>query len=145
MIETAITILLGVLGGVAVGTQGSMAGEMSRRIGATATSFYIHLSGAFLSGLLLLARRGEQIQNWRKLAWYMYGAGAFGVLLYITLARTVPRLGATAAMVLIIVGQLGVSVLIDHFGLFGLPARQMDGSRVVALTLLIAGAYLTVR
>jgi transporter family-2 protein len=145
VIEITITILLGILGGVAVGTQASMAGEMSRRVGGTATSFIIHVSGAFLSGALLLIHGGEQIHNWRKLSWYMYGAGLFGVLLYLILARTIPRLGSAAAIALLIIGQLGVGVLIDHFGLFGLPIRQVDGSRVVALMLLITGGYLMVR
>ena len=145
MLEIAITLLIGILGGVAVGTQASMAGEMSRRVGGTAASFIIHVSGAVLSMALLLMRGGEQIRDWRKLSWYMYGAGLFGVLLYLTLARTIPRLGSAAAIVLIIVGQLGVGVLIDHFGLFGLPVRHLDGSRVAALMLLITGGYLMVR
>jgi transporter family-2 protein len=145
VVEITITILIGILGGLAVGTQASVAGEMSRRVGGTATSFIIHLSGAVLSGVLLLARGGEQLHNWRRLSWYMYGAGLFGVLLYLTLARTIPRLGSAAAIALIIIGQLGVGVLIDHFGLFGLPIRHIDGSRLAALMLLIAGGYLMVR
>lgn len=145
MLEITITILVGILGGAAVGTQASVAGEMSRRVGGTATSFIIHLSGAVLSGALLAARGGEQIHNWRRLSWYMWGAGLFGVLLYLTLARTIPRLGSATAIVLIIIGQLGVGVLIDHFGLFGVPVRQVDGSRVLALALLVTGGYLMVR
>ena len=145
MFEIAITILLGILGGVAVGTQASMAGEMSRRVGGSPTSFIVHLSGAILSGVLLVIRGGEQFHNWRKLSWYMWGAGVFGVVLYLSLARTIPRLGVATAIVLIIIGQLGVGMLIDHFGLFGLPIRHMDGWRVAALMLLITGGYLMAR
>ncbi len=145
MFEIAITIIVGLLGGVAVGTQASIAGEMSRRIGGAATSFIVHLSGAMLSGILLVARGGEQLHNWRRLSWYMWAAGVFGVVLYLALARTIPRLGAANAIVLIIIGQLAVGMLIDHFGLFGLPIRHMDGWRMMALTLLIAGGYLMAR
>lgn len=145
MLEITITILLGILGGVAVGMQASMAGEMSHRVGSATTSFFIHLSGAILSGILFMARGGEQVYNWRRLSWYMWGAGAFGVILYLSLARTIPRLGAATAIVLIIIGQLGVGMLIDHFGFFGLPIRHMDGWRVVALMLLITGGYLMLR
>ncbi|HEY0320043.1 MAG TPA: DMT family transporter [Pyrinomonadaceae bacterium] len=145
MFEITITILLGILGGVAVGTQASMAGEMSRRVGGTPTSFFIHLSGAILSGILLMIRGGEQLHNWRKLSWCMWGAGVFGVVLYLCLARTIPRLGAATAIVLLIIGQLGMGMLIDHFGFFGLPIRHLDGWRVMALILLITGGYLMVR
>jgi len=145
MLEVAITILLGILGGVAVGIQASISSQISRRVGGTASSFIIHLSGAILSGVLLVARRGEQLQNWRNLSWYMWGAGAFGVVLYLTLTRTIPRLGATTALILVIIGQLSIGMLIDHFGLFGLPLRQMDGWRALAAILLIASGYLVMR
>ncbi|MGE5139293.1 MAG: DMT family transporter [Rudaea sp.] len=139
------TIVIGIIGGISVGLQGAIAGAMSQRVGGTSGSFIIHLSGAFLSGALLLARGGEQIANWRTLPWYMLGAGAFGVILYITLGQTLPRLGATGAISLIIIGQLTTALLIDHFGLFGVPVRPVDGLRIFAVLLLFAGGYLILR
>jgi transporter family-2 protein len=145
MLEIVLTFLIGLLGGVAVGIQGPIAGAMSRRVGGTASSFIVHVSGAILSGLLLLARGGEMIQNWRGLPWYMLGSGAFGLLLYLTLSHTLPRLGATTAVTLIIVGQLMMGMLIDQFGWFGVSVRPIDGWRVAAVVLLLAGGYLMVR
>ena len=140
-----LTVLIGTLGGVAVGLQGPIAAQMSKRVGSAASSFVVHVSGAFLSGALLLARGGENIQNWRGLSWYMLGSGAFGVVLYLTINHTMPRLGATTALALIIIGQLAMGILIDHFGLFGVEIRQLSGIRLMGLILLIAGGYLVVR
>ena len=145
MLGMVITILTGVLGGVAVGLQGPIAGAMGQRVGGVASSFIIHVSGAFLSGLLLLALGGEQIQTWRTLPWYMLGAGMFGVILYLTLSYTLPRLGATGALSLIIVGQLLMGIALDHFGLFGVTIHHVDGTRLVAAALLLAGGYLVLR
>ena len=145
MLEIILTILIGLLGGVAVGVQGPIAGAMSRRVGSTASSFIVHVSGAILSGLLLLARGGENIQNWRGLPWYMLGSGVFGLALYLTLSHTLPRLGATTAVTLIIVGQLVMGMLIDQFGWFGIDIRPIDGWRGAAVVLLLAGGYLMVR
>lgn len=145
MLEIVLTILIGLLGGVAVGIQGPLAGSMSQRVGSTASSFIVHVSGALLSGLLLLARGGEMIQNWRTLPWYMLGSGIFGLVLYLTINHTLPRLGATTAVTLIIVGQLLMGLLIDQFGWFGVSVRLIDGWRVVAALLLLAGGYLMVR
>jgi transporter family-2 protein len=144
-IGIAVTVLVGILGGIAVGIQSPIAGLMSQRIGGAASSFIVHFSGAILSALLLWARGGEQIRNWQNLSWYMLGAGLFGVVLYLTLSHTIPRLGATAAMTLIIIGQLAMGMIIDQFGLFGAPFRPIDGWRVAAAVLLIAGGYLMVR
>ncbi len=145
MLALAVVILLGLLGGVAVGLQSPVAGAMSQRVGGIASSFIVHVGGAFISGALLLLRGGERIGAWRSLSWYMLGAGAFGVVLYLTLSQTFPRLGATAALILIILGQLVTGVAIDHFGLFGGVMRPLDAGRVGGLLLVIAGAYAILR
>jgi len=145
MLSTLLTVLIGTLGGVAVGLQGPIAAQMGKRVGGVASSFVVHVSGAFLSGALLLVRGGEQIQNWRSLSWYMLGSGFLGVLLYLTINHTMPRLGATTALALIIIGQLAMGILVDHFGLFGIAIRRLDAWRLAGLILLVAGGYLVVR
>ena len=109
------------------------------------SSFVVHLGGAILSGILILARGGEQIERWRTLPWYMLAAGVYGVVLYLTLTFTIPRLGATGALTLIIVGQLLTGMLIDQLGLFGMAGHPIDSSRLLAAALLITGGYIMVR
>ncbi len=145
MLSLVLTILIGILGGISVGLQGPIASQMSQKIGSAASSFVVHVSGAFLSGMLLLARGGEQIKNWRSLSWYMLISGAFGLILYLTLNHTMPRLGATTALALIIIGQLTMGIIIDHFGLFGVPVHHFDFMRLAGALLLIVGGYLIVR
>ena len=125
--------------------QGPIVSQMSQRIGNAAGSFVVHVSGAILSGLLLVARGGENIQNWRSLSWYMAGSGFFGVVLYLTINHTMPRLGATTALALIIIGQLAMGILIDQFGLFGSAVRPIDATRLIGAALLIAGGTLIVK
>jgi transporter family-2 protein len=59
--------------------------------------------------------------------------------------HTLPRMGATTAVTLIIIGQLVMGMLIDQFGWFGVAVRPIDGWRVAAVVLLLAGGYLMVR
>ena len=145
MLSVLVTALIGVLGGVAVGLQGPIATQMGKRVGSATSSFVVHVSGAILSGLLVLIRGGENIRNWRSLSWYMLASGAFGLVLYLTINHTMPRLGATTALALIIIGQLAVGIVVDHFGLFGADVRQLDAVRVAGLMLLLAGGYLIIR
>ncbi len=145
MLSILVTILIGILGGLAVGMQGPIVASMSQRIGSAAGSFVVHVSGAILSGLLLIGRGGENIQHWRELSWYMLGSGFFGLVLYLTLNHTMPRLGATTALALIIIGQLAMGLIIDQFGLFGAAVRHVDVVRLAGVVLLILGGYLIVR
>jgi transporter family-2 protein len=137
-----LVILIGLLGGVAVGLQSPMAGAIGQRVGGVASSFIIHLSGAIFSGLFLFLRGGEKIKDWHTLPWYMLCAGIFGLVLYLTINVTLPRLGSTMMIVLIIVGQLVMGVIIDHFGLLGVVTRHLDVSRAVGIAVLAVGAYL---
>lgn len=135
-------VLIGLIGGAAVGIQSPIAGAMGQRIGGMASSFVIHLSGMLLSAVFLFFRGGEKIRDWHTLPWYMLIAGVFGVILYQTISITLPRLGSTMMVVLIIVGQLFLGVLIDHFGLLGVVTRPINLTRVLGLAALVLGAYL---
>ncbi len=145
MLSVLVTALIGVLGGVAVGLQGPIATQMGRRVGSAASSLIVHVSGAIFSGVLLAMRGGENIQDWRSLSWYMLCAGGLGLVLYLTINHTMPRLGATTALALIIIGQLAVGVVVDHFGLFGAQVRELGIVRLAGLLLLFAGGYLIIR
>lgn len=146
MWETVVTVVTGLIGGIAVGLQSPLSGYMGRRVGGLGSSFIIHTSGALISGLLLLFRGGENIGAWRTLPWYIIlASGGFGVILYMTLTVTLPKLGAATAMTLIVVGQLTLGLLIDHFGWFEATVRPIEPIRVFAAGLLLVGAYLMTR
>ena len=54
---------VGLIGGAAVGVQSVIAGAMGQRVGGTASSLIIHISGAIFSGLLLFAAAAEKIRE----------------------------------------------------------------------------------
>ena len=137
-----LVILIGLIGGASVGLQSPIAGAMGQKVGGMAGSLIIHVSGAIFSGILLVLRGGENIKDWSTLPWYMFIAGVFGVILYQTINVTLPRLGSTMMVALIIVGQLLMGVVIDHFGLLGVTTRPLDLSRVIGIAVLVLGAYL---
>ncbi len=143
--ESILIIVIGLIGGVAVGLQSPLAGAIGQRLGGTASSLIVHLSGAILSGILLVVRGGENIKEWNRLPWYMLGAGVFGVILYQTISVTLPRLGSTMMVTLIITGQLLVGVLIDHFGWLGVTQHPLTWTRILGVLVLLGGGYLISR
>lgn len=144
MTDVLVLLILGVLGGAAVGLQSSIAGTMGMRVGGAATSLIVHAGGALASLVLLVVQGGDAARGWRALPWYAWASGALGLVLYLTLSRTVPRLGAASALALVVVGQLLVGLAVDHAGLFG-AVRPVTVSRMAAAGLLLAGAYLMAR
>jgi len=142
MLEYILVVAVGLLGGVAVGVQSPIAGAMGQKVGGTASSFIVHLSGLIFSAILLILQGGERIREWRSLTWYMFGAGIFGLILYQTINITLPRLGSTTMIALIIIGQLLTGIVIDHFGWFGVTPRPVDLTRMIGLGVLLFGGYL---
>ena len=143
--EYGLIVLVGLLGGIAVGIQSPLSGVMGSRLGGVASSFIVHLGGMILSGIILFMRGGEKIRDWHTLPWYMLGAGVFGLILIQTMSITLPRLGSTMMITLIITGQLITGVVIDHYGLFGIAARHVDLPRGLGVAALLIGGYLISR
>jgi transporter family-2 protein len=140
--DYALIALIGVLGGVAIGIQSPIAGAMGQRIGGAASSLIVHMSGMILSAILLWLKGGEKIREWHTLPWYMLIAGVFGVILYQTISYTLPKIGSTLMVTLIIVGQLITGIVIDHFGWLGVTPRPVDMTRIIGVGVLILGGYL---
>jgi transporter family-2 protein len=54
-------------------------------------------------------------------------------------------LGAATFLALAVVGQMLAALVIDHFGLFGLPPQAASPARAAGVALLIAGVILVRR
>jgi len=140
--DYALVIVIGLLGGFAVGIQSPFAGAIGARLGGASSSLIVHVSGAIFSVILLWWRGGEKIREWQTLPWYLFFAGIFGVVLYQTIIVTLPRLGTTMTAALIIVGQLVMGLVVDHFGWLGVTERPIDATRIIGVGVLLLGAYL---
>ena len=140
-----LVVLVGLLGGVAAGVQGPLASEMGRHVGIMGSVFIIHVGGTIASALFLLHPRAAQLGAWRSVPWYALGAGLLGLVLVGAFAYCIPRLGVATTMTLVIVAQLVVGALLDHFGLLVAQPRPIDVSRLVGIAVLFGGTWLVVR
>jgi transporter family-2 protein len=137
--------LVGLLGGLCVGLQGPMFGVISQRLGPMSGSLIIHTGGAILSAAILLIVGGEHLREWTSLPAPFFLAGAMGVILYVTLSVTLPRIGVANATVLIVAGQFVVALLLDQKGWMGVPQHPLTLSRLAGFALLLGAVYLMSR
>lgn len=145
MESVLLIILIGLIGGVAVGLQGPMASMISQRLGIFESVFIVHMGGALIALLPLLFFGGGKLVQWKELPWYTLIAGAFGLLVIGAISYTIPRVGVAAAIITIVAGQMLVSTLLDHFGLLGAMQRPMDLTRAIGLAVVLVGVWLTVK
>jgi transporter family-2 protein len=140
-----VSVLVGLLAGVAVGIQNPLAAQMGRRVGILESAFIIHLGGAVIAGVPLALLGGGGLARWRDVPWYALWAGGLGVVLVCAVSWIVPRIGIATAVALLVAAQLGVGVALDHFGLLGLQLRPIEPARLAGVGLLLVGAWMVLR
>jgi bacterial/archaeal transporter family-2 protein len=73
-------------------------------------------------------------------SWTLYLGGVFGFIIIASLAFVFPRIGAAYAIALMVGGQCIAALVIDHFGLMGMPPDPLTAQRVIGVGLVAAGA-----
>jgi transporter family-2 protein len=68
--------------------------------------------------------------------------GIFGTLYVLASIFMLRRLGAATLIALLVAGQMIGSLIVDHFGLFGVRPHPMDVTRLAGAALLVAGVLL---
>ena len=140
-----LVVLIGLVGGVAVGLQGPLSSLMSQRVGTMESIFIIHLGGAVAAFLPLLAAGGGNLGSWRSVPWYALVAGLFGLVVIGAISYAIPRVGVATTIILIVAGQLTVGAWLDHFGLLGTAVRPFDLWRLAGVFVISGGVWLMVR
>ena len=92
-----LIILVGLLGGMAIGVQSPMSSIISQRMGMMESVFIIHAGGA-LAALIPLIIFGSKLGEWRSVPWYTLVAGAFGLIVISAMGYMIPRIGVAGAL-----------------------------------------------
>jgi len=56
-----------------------------------------------------------------------------------------PKIGATLLLALLLAGQMGMSLAVDHFRLLGFPNHPINLPRLAGVVMLVVGAVLIVK
>ncbi len=140
-----VIILIGLVGGIAVGIQSPLSSMISQRLGVIESIFIIHLGGAIAALIPLIYYGGGKISNWRTVPWYALCAGVFGLVVIFSMSYMIPRVGVATALIILLAGQLFIGTILDHFGLLGAIQRPLELSRIMGLAIVLAGVWLTVK
>ena len=68
--------------------------------------------------------------------------GFLGAFFVTAAVMLVPRLGVAMTFSLIIAGQMIVTLIIDHFGLLGVPMKEVSLARIFGIALIAGGVVL---
>jgi bacterial/archaeal transporter family-2 protein len=146
-VDRGLAVVLTAIGGGLVAMQAPINSNLGRSVGTFQAAFVSFTIGTVLLALIASLSKGGlgQVPEARHLSWYYLTGGLLGAAYVTTILVTVRTLGAGGAVAATIAGQLTISVVIDHFGLLGVPRDPVDALRLVGVALLAVGTYLVVR
>ncbi|EGQ2820092.1 DMT family transporter [Staphylococcus pseudintermedius] len=106
---------------------------------ASLVSFTVGASALII--LTLMLHRHVKIHTTSEqhgpLKWWYFIGGALGVIFVTTNIILTPVIGVTFTLITVMVGQIIMGLLIDHFGLFGVPHRHITKQRLLGFMLII--------
>ena len=135
-----------VVGGLVV-TQGPLNSQLGRAVGGLEASV-VALAISFLAVLTLSTVTGGigGIRQIGDAPWHVaIGGGLAGALYVGSIVWTVRALGAGGLTAVTIAGQLGVALVIDHFGWLGVEKSPITVAKVSGVLLLAVGTWLVIR
>jgi transporter family-2 protein len=147
MNPTLLAMLAVVFGGAATALQAPTNAKMMTAVGSPVNAAFVSFAvgTAALGILAVLMQARPDMTAARALPWYAWVGGLYGAIFVVAAAWGVPRLGVATTITLMVAGQLLLSLVLDHFGVMGVPRQPMNIGKVAGVALVLAGVLLVRR
>ncbi|WP_290750710.1 DMT family transporter [Exiguobacterium sp. UBA3968] len=133
-------ILTGTLGAAQTAINGHLGSVLGSAVKGALISFVIGTIALLLLNLIL--RTKWQIDRSQPFPAWIWIGGLIGALFVAGNAFIVPLVGTGLAVVIVTIGLLTGSLLIDRFGWFGAKKQPVTGVQIVSLLVMLGGIVL---
>jgi transporter family-2 protein len=146
MDRTVAVVVAAVVGGVVV-TQGPLNSQLARSVGGLqATVVALGISFTAILAASLLSGGIGGLRNVGDAPWYAaIGGGLAGALFVGSIVWTVRALGVGGLTAITIAAQLGLAIVIDHYGWLGVDRSPVTAAKIAGVVLLGIGTWLILR
>lgn len=138
-----LVMLLSVLSGVLIAVMLMVNGVLAGSLGNYTSTVLIHVVGLAAITVVLAVTRSRVVIP-RGTPILLFSAGVIGVFTVLFNNIGFIALGASLTIALGLLGQTLASVVIDHFGWFGLPRIKFAKKKALGLALIAAGIVVMV-
>ena len=123
-----------------------MNSSVSRYLGSSIAANVTFFMVAFLTSLLILFFSGETnaVYRFRQVPVYLYLTGFISAFIVLGTTFLIPCLGARKFFILLIAGQVGMAIVVSHFGILESPPDPVSARKLAGAVLVIAGAMISV-
>jgi transporter family-2 protein len=137
-----IAVLSGCLMASVTGAYAQLARIVGNPVQATTVAFFVATMAILLfctlNGRVRLVSKAFS----REYPWWMWMGGLCGAVIVFGNAWLVPKLGVGLFSMTLLIGQLGLSMLMEHNGWLGAPRKRITLLQIVGILLMLAGVAL---
>ena len=138
-----VYLIIALAAGVALATQSAINTQLAKAMsGEAVIATFISFA---VGTIVLFFIAWVKTDLWGNLStvpsqpWWKLIGGILGAVVVFTTVLLAPKLGITAMLFFIIVGQLITAATIDHFGLIGMPIREVNITKFIGLIIVASG------
>ncbi len=139
MEKIVVGVLYSIFAGTLVATQNVFSTRISEKVGMWETTVVVHLVGLILALILAAILGTGDYKGVLEINKAYLLAGALGVGIVYSIPMGVSMLGASFAITLIVISQLGFSIVIDTLGIFGADKIPFDLTKLTGIIIMIIG------
>lgn len=138
-----VYLIIALAAGVALATQSAINTQLAKAMSgeaviATFISFAVGMIVLFFIAWVKTDLWGN-LSTVPSQPWWKLIGGILGAVVVFTTVLLAPKLGITAMLFFIIIGQLITAATIDHFGLIGMPIREVNITKFIGLIIVAFG------
>jgi len=137
----SLAFVAGMLGPIQAGMNAKIGKTIHDPLYAALISFMVGTIG-LLTIALACRTDFSAIRQGAGLHWAIWGAGLLGACYVTATIILTPRLGTALTFSLVVAGQLVIAVIMDHFGVFGIPVQAVNLPRLMGILLISSGVLL---
>ena len=138
-----VYLIIALAAGIALATQSAINTQLAKAMsGEAVIATFISFA---VGTIVLFFIAWVKTDLWGNLStvpsqpWWKLIGGILGAVVVFTTVLLAPKLGITAMLFFIIVGQLITAATIDHFGLIGMPIREVNITKFIGLIIVAFG------
>lgn len=130
--------LTAIINGILIAVMISFNGVLAKELGNNIALIIIHIVGLVTTSIVFIISR-YKYNSIKGLPIYLLAGGAIGIFNVLLNNISFNRLGAALTLGLCLLGQLGTSMIIDHFGFFGVSKNKINIKKLTGIFVMSIG------
>ncbi|WP_291578281.1 DMT family transporter [Clostridium sp. UBA6640] len=113
-------------------------GMLANITGPYMSTLIFHILGFILIIIISIIKKNK-LSNLKKLPLIFFLPGILSVITILLNNISIPKIGLTLTIGITLFGQLVMSSLVEHFGLFGMPVNKFKKEKILGFSIISLG------